>query len=158
MPSCWHSSASRHSFVSSSRSMPGGHSHLNEPIVLTHWPPSQSAGMASHSSISAPRDSFVITACSRHRIKNAIRYVIISIKMYNFVIRRNGGDTVPTHWPLWMLRRNPSSQSSLEGHCSHGWPQALPTVAQHSCLVHTTPCNWPWHMSLRTWVKHGPVL
>lgn len=65
--------------------------------------------------------------------------------------------SLPTHCPLWMLRKNPLSQSNLTGHCSHGCPHALPTVAQHSCLVHTTPCSWPWHMSLLILVKHGPV-
>lgn len=71
-----------------------------------------------------------------------------------------------TKWKIWpwqapvrMFGMKPRLQGcGWAGHCSQGWPQARPIVAQHSVLVQTIPLSWPWHIWLFTWVKHGPVL
>lgn len=47
-----HSFRSSQELVSGFRVFPLGHSHLNDPTVLTHVPPLQRPGTASHSSIS----------------------------------------------------------------------------------------------------------
>lgn len=57
-----------------------------------------------------------------------------------------------------MLVMYPRSQSSCRGQASHGCPQATPTVAQHSCRVHTTPGSWSKQEDWRMLRKHGPVL
>lgn len=62
-------------------------------------------------------------------------YILISV----FWNSNNNNNNLPTHFPLWIFLRKPLLQSSLAGQCSQGCPQALPMVAQHSCLVHTTP-------------------
>lgn len=45
----------------------------------------------------------------------------------------------PTHSPDRIFFKYPCSHSICVGQCSHGWPHALPTEAQHRFFVQTTP-------------------
>lgn len=64
----------------------------------------------------------------------------------------------PWQAPVRMLGMKPRRQGcGCAGQSSQGRPQARPTVAQHSALVHVRPVSWRWHPSGPTWLKQGPV-
>ena len=65
---------------------------------------------------------------------------------------------ISIHFPVCTFFKKPILHESFSGQLSQGWPQAWPMVAQQSCLVQTTPSNWPEHISFSIRLKHGPVL